>query len=245
VQDAGRALPPVVGHDLAHEGGTETITPGRHQWQPSQGEQVHEPCTLPAAGAGLERLAFDHGEPLRVIAGQARGRRISAPPGVDVRPTSDRVREALFSMLEAHLGGIEGLRVADLACGSGALGIEALSRGARSCCFVDIANRSLGSARANLAAVGLDHAEARFVKDDLVRWAGRQEHGTLDLVLVDPPYVWDRWAELLDALVGVTTAAVAESDRDVAPRPGWASLRTRRHGGTVVSVLVSDRDPDR
>ena len=185
------------------------------------------------------------GTPLRVIAGVAKGRRLSAPPGLDVRPTSDRVREALFSMLGAHLGGLDDLRVADLACGSGALGIEALSRGAASCSFVDTSGRSLRVARANLSAVGLGEGTATFVKDDLVRWARRQEAGALDLALVDPPYTWDGWADLLGALVGVAAAVAAESDREVDAEEGWASLRTRRHGGTVVTVLVPDRDPDR
>lgn len=180
-----------------------------------------------------------------MIAGTAKGRRLAAPEGLDVRPTGDRVREALFSMLEAHLGGLEELRVADLACGSGALGIEALSRGAASCAFVDIAGRSLRTARANLAAVGFAGADAAFAKDDLVRWSRRQEAGSLDLVMADPPYSWDGWAELLDALAGVAGAVAAESDREVTPVEGWASLRKRRHGGTFVSVLVPHRDPDR
>ncbi len=182
---------------------------------------------------------------MRVIAGSAKGRRLTSPAGADVRPTADRVREALFTMLEAHLGSFDGWRVADLACGSGTLGIEALSRGAASCAFVDTAPRSLGAARANLAGVGLDGADASFVKDDLVRWAGRQERGSLDLVLADPPYAWDRWGELLLALDGAAAAVAAESDREVVPLGGWAWLRTRRHGGSVVTVLVPDRDPDR
>jgi len=178
---------------------------------------------------------------VRVIAGQAKGRRLAAPPGRHVRPTGDRVREALFNMVEAHLGGLDGLRVADLACGSGALGIEALSRGAETCVFVDTSPSSLRTARANLAAVGLELAAATFVKDDLLRWATRQGPGSLDLVLADPPYAWDGWADLLGALVGAAGALVAESDREIATARGWASLRSRRHGGTVVSVFVADR----
>jgi 16S rRNA (guanine966-N2)-methyltransferase len=180
-----------------------------------------------------------------VIAGEARGRRLSAPPGDRVRPTADRVREALFTMLEAHLGELDGFRVADLACGSGALGIEALSRGAATCAFVDSAARSLQVARANLTAVGLDGRSVGFVGDDLVRWAARQEPASLDLVLVDPPYQWDQWPDLLHALAGVATAVAAESDREIAPPTGWASLRTRRYGGTVVSVLVAGGEPNR
>jgi len=181
---------------------------------------------------------------VRVIAGQAKGRRLATPPGRHVRPTGDRVREALFNMLEAHLGGLDGLRVADLACGSGALGIEALSRGAERCAFVDTSPLSLRTARANLSAVGLAPTSATFVKDDLLRWAGRQEPGTLDLVLADPPYAWDGWAGLLSALSGVAGAVAAESDREVATAGGWASLRNRRHGSTVVTVFVADRDSE-
>jgi len=161
------------------------------------------------------------------------------------RPTSDRVREALFSMLDAHLGGLDGLRVADLACGSGALGIEALSRGAARCTFVDISPLSLRTARSNLSAVGLEPTVAGFVKDDLLRWARRQGAGSLDLVLADPPYAWDGWSDLLGEVAGAAGAVAAESDREISPTAGWASLRVRRHGSTVVSVLVADRDPNR
>ena len=154
------------------------------------------------------------------------------------------MREALFTMLDAHLGGVAGLRVADLACGSGALGIEALSRGAVACTFVDTSPPSLGTARANLVAVGLEPAAASFVKDDLVRWARRQPTGSLDLVLADPPYAWDGWPDLLEALAGAAEAVAAESDREIATTSGWASLRSRRHGGTVVTVLVADRDSE-
>ncbi len=178
-----------------------------------------------------------------MIAGQAKGRRLSAPPGDHARPTGDRVREALFSMLDAHLG-LDGTAVADLACGSGALGIEALSRGAKHCTFVDTSPVSLRVARANLVAVGLEPASATFVKDDLLRWARRQPPGSLDLVLVDPPYAWDGWPDLLAAVAGSAGAVAAESDREITTASGWASLRTRRHGSTVVTVLVADRDSE-
>lgn len=181
---------------------------------------------------------------MRVIGGLAKGRRLLAPPGVDVRPTSDRVRQALFTMVEARLGDLQSMRVADLACGSGALGIEALSRGAASCTFVDTSGRSLRSAQANLVAVGLDCSAAQFVKDDVVRWARASRAEPLDLVLVDPPYVWDEWPVLLAALAGSAAAVVAESDREVLAPEGWASRRVRRHGGTVLSMLVPDRDLD-
>lgn len=181
---------------------------------------------------------------MRVIAGVARGRRLTAPSGMQVRPTGDRVRQALFTMLDANLGGLAGLRVADLACGSGALGIEALSRGAAACAFVDISPRSLRAARANLVAVGLDGLPATFVREDLLGWAARQAPGSFDLVLADPPYAWDGWAALLNGLAGAAAAVVVESDREITTPGGWASLRTRRYGGTVVSVFEADREPE-
>jgi 16S rRNA (guanine966-N2)-methyltransferase len=175
---------------------------------------------------------------VRVIGGTAKGRRLLAPPGTDVRPTSDRARQALFTMLDARIGGVDDLVVADLACGSGALGIEALSRGAASCTFVDTSRRSLEAAKQNLAAVGLEGSAARFVVDDLAAWAKRQLPASIDLVLADPPYAWDGWGGLLGSLADVADVVVAESDRDVPPTPGWGLLRSLRHGSTVVSVLV-------
>jgi len=91
---------------------------------------------------------------MRIIAGKWRGRPIEAPPGIGTRPTADRVRETLFSMLASRLGDFEGLRVADLFAGSGALGFEALSRGAASVDFVELAPKSLAALRANAAALG-------------------------------------------------------------------------------------------
>ena len=157
---------------------------------------------------------------MRVIGGTAKGRRLLAPEGTDVRPTSDRARQALFTMLDARLGGVEDLDVVDLACGSGALGIEALSRGAASCAFVDSSRRSLAAAKANLKAVGLDHAKALFVGDDIESWQKRQAGRSIDLVMADPPYAWDGWRALLDALAGVADIVVAESDRDIPPTEG-------------------------
>ena len=90
---------------------------------------------------------------MRIIAGQWRGRKIQAPAGETTRPTSDRTRETLFSMLVSRLGSFEGLSVADLFAGSGALGIEALSRGAASCVFVEQDPAAIRALRANIAAL--------------------------------------------------------------------------------------------
>jgi len=141
-------------------------------------------------------------------------------------------------MLDARVGGVEGLVVADLACGSGALGIEALSRGAASCTFVDTSRRSLAAAQANVGAVGLDPSAARFANTDIQAWAGLQAPASLDLVLADPPYAWDGWSQLLTALASVADIVAAESDRDIPAVGGWGLLRSLRHGSTVVSVFV-------
>src|SRR3954469_11219990 len=91
---------------------------------------------------------------MRIIAGQWRGRPLAAPPGQATRPTSDRAREALFSMLQSRIGSFEGLRVADLFAGTGALGLEALSRGAAHCVFVERDRAAIEAIRANIATLG-------------------------------------------------------------------------------------------
>ena len=127
---------------------------------------------------------------MRVIGGQFRGRRRAGPTGPTVRPTSDRVREAVFDILYS-LGGVDGLQVADLFAGTGALGIEALSRGAASVTFVERDPVALGVVRTNLASVGLGDAEkdgdATVVRGDVDAWAATTA-SRYDLVLCDPPY---------------------------------------------------------
>jgi 16S rRNA (guanine966-N2)-methyltransferase len=116
---------------------------------------------------------------VRVVAGSLRGRRLEAPPGDDVRPTSDRAREALFSML----GDVAGLRVLDLFCGTGALGIEALSRGAGRATFVDT---DPALAERNVDALGLGD-QAEVVRGEASAYLARGEE-PFGLILCDPPY---------------------------------------------------------
>jgi 16S rRNA (guanine966-N2)-methyltransferase len=118
---------------------------------------------------------------MRVVAGRYRGRRIEAPPGRSTRPTSDRVREALFSIL----GDVEGKRVLDLYAGSGALGIEALSRGAATATFVEKDGRTAAVIRANLDTLD---APGEVVRADALRWIATANEAGFDLVLIDPPY---------------------------------------------------------
>ncbi len=135
---------------------------------------------------------------MRIIAGLYRGRTISAPKGDATRPTADRTREALFSMLVSRIGAFEGLRVADLFAGSGALGLEALSRGAAHCLFVEQDKAALDSLRLNVASLGI----ARDAADVRAQSVLTLPHATApyDLIMMDPPYDSGAGAVALDKL---------------------------------------------
>jgi 16S rRNA (guanine966-N2)-methyltransferase len=175
---------------------------------------------------------------MRIVAGTAGGRRILTPEGEDVRPTSERVREAIFNSLFSH-GLTEGAKVLDLFAGSGALGLEALSRGAAHVTFVDSRRASIECVRANVEALG-------FTDRATVRTGDAPDHaraaGSFDLALVDPPYAFDRWEDLLDAIDAATV--VIESDRPVDPGSGRRILKQKRYAGTVVTIATSERTVD-
>jgi 16S rRNA (guanine966-N2)-methyltransferase len=170
---------------------------------------------------------------LRVVAGTFKGRRLAAPRGTRTRPTADRVREALFSML----GDVGGASVLDLYAGSGALGIEALSRGAGSAVFVERDAQAVAAIERNLAAVG---AEATVVRQDVVRFLGRAD-GAFDLVFCDPPYdsasrLAGPLADRLPALIAEDARIVTESDKRnplVLPFP---LLVERAYGDTRIAI---------
>lgn len=170
---------------------------------------------------------------MRVVAGSLGGRKLVAPEGFATRPTTDRVREAVFNSL-GSLGVVEGAIVADLFAGSGAVGIEALSRGAEHCTFVETDRAALRALESNLASLGLESRSRVLRGDALVVAAGLD----VDLVLADPPYDFDGWGELL----GQVTAGmlVAEGPAPVEAVEGWVQIRTRRYGRTWVSYLESD-----
>ncbi|MCX7619218.1 MAG: 16S rRNA (guanine(966)-N(2))-methyltransferase RsmD [Acidimicrobiales bacterium] len=181
---------------------------------------------------------------VRVVAGSCRGRRLVAPGGRGTRPTSDRVREAVFAAL-GSLGAVEGARIVDLFAGSGALGIEALSRGASSCVFVERDRKALAAIRVNLEATGLAD-RATVVAGDVFSYLGsldREPPATVgwgpafDLALVDPPYAFEGW----DRLVAELPAALAvfESDRVIELPGSWQTVRERRYGGTGVLIARS------
>lgn len=122
----------------------------------------------------------------RVIAGAAGGRRLAVPPGQSTRPTSDRAREGLFGTVLSELGTLDGKHVLDLYAGSGAVGLEALSRGAESVLLVESDVRAAAVIKANIKAVGLPGA--RVVASRVERLLAGPPHGGYDLVFVDPPY---------------------------------------------------------
>jgi 16S rRNA (guanine966-N2)-methyltransferase len=162
---------------------------------------------------------------MRIIAGHWRGRKLIAPEGMATRPTGDRVRETLFSMLSSRLGHFEDLRVADLYAGSGALGLEALSRGAAFACFVEQDQRALAAIRANLEALGSDE-QYRLIAGAV---EGARPDRPFDLVFVDPPYSAGSGSSALRHILDERWAADGT----------WISIETERgdrvdpHGCTI------------
>jgi 16S rRNA (guanine966-N2)-methyltransferase len=173
---------------------------------------------------------------MRIVSGRWRGRTIKAPADMRVRPTADRVREAWMSILQYEL---PGARVLDLFAGSGALGLEALSRGAHSADFVEVAARSLAALRANAEALGAGDA-ARIHRGDAVRFVAQLEAGAFDIAFADPPYaiglsrrVVERWLEVPFAEV-----LAVEHRRESLPGQG----DTRRYGDTAITFFRRPAD---
>jgi 16S rRNA (guanine966-N2)-methyltransferase len=171
---------------------------------------------------------------VRIVAGSARGRRLVVPEGTDVRPTSDRVREAVFNALYSLDDPIEGATVLDLFAGTGALGLEALSRGAAAATFVEHHRSATTALTANIETLGFAGV-ATVVRADARRWLANAPH--FDVAFLDPPYDFDGWEPLLAALPA--TLAVTESGRSLALPERWGLVRERRYGTTVVQILRS------
>lgn len=168
---------------------------------------------------------------MRVISGEFGGRKLVAPDGTTTRPTTDKVRQAVFNSL-GSMGVIEGATVADLYAGSGALGIEALSRGAEHCVFVERDRAALNALRENIAALALG-TRATVHATDVMAWVPAMRN--VDIAFIDPPYAFDGWDRLLPLIdVGMV---VAEADDPVAAPDGWTQARARRYGRTWVTIL--------
>ena len=173
---------------------------------------------------------------MRVIAGALRGRVLVAPPGRATRPTSDRVREALVSIL----GDVSGLRVLDLFAGSGALAIEALSRGASEATMIDSAQTAITTIRANLASLGLDAQVHRQHALSFLRRAQAADW-QYDLVFLDPPYrsvssFTSRLSSALLPILSPDARAVSESDRRAPLELNLPLLDERKYGDTLIRI---------
>lgn len=168
---------------------------------------------------------------MRVVAGSLRGRRISGPDNETTRPTTDKVREAVFNAL-GSLGVVEDARVLDLCAGSGAMGIEALSRGASHCTFVETDRAALATLRDNIDSLGISEHCTVVAGDALSRTGDK---GEFDLLIADPPYGFTDWPGLLEG--ARASFVVLESDRSPGDLPGWDTVREKRYGRTVVTFL--------
>ena len=175
---------------------------------------------------------------MRVITGSARGRKLQEPKDQSVRPTTDMVKEAIFSIVQFD---VPGRRVLDLFAGTGQLGIEALSRGARECVFVDNSPASLALVRKNLAICGMEGTVVRSDALAFLRHAGK-----FDLVFVDPPYQAGLYGDVLEALFSFDILneggiILVESMRDEslpAAPPPYEKGRTYRYGRISLTVYT-------
>ena len=190
---------------------------------------------------------------MRIIAGEYRGRPIKAPKGSTTRPTTDRVRESLMSTIDSAVGGFEGLRVHDVFAGSGALGLECLSRGAAFALFTDKDAAAVACVKGNLADLKVEPARAQVLSCDVFRRLPAA--GPFDLVCLDPPYVTDpaRVAELIcimDAAGMLAEGALITYEHakgtDISPflaalPPGIACENTKIYGDIAIEFIGKAR----
>lgn len=176
---------------------------------------------------------------MRIVAGEWGGRRLRAPTGRETRPTGERVREALFSML----GPLDEARVLDLYAGSGALGLESLSRGASRADLVEHDRRAVDAVRANVAALAVPAGRVRVLRRDALRHLedAARDGEAYDLVLLDPPYrdaprLAPRLAAALPPVLAPGARVVVETDRRAPLDVGLPMETERRHGDTVVRI---------
>ena len=171
---------------------------------------------------------------MRVVAGEFGGRKLVAPQGLTTRPTTDKVRQASFNSL-ASMGLLDGAVVADLYAGSGAMGIEALSRGAARCVFVERDRAALIALKANIESLRIGD-RSTVVTSDVMAWVPAMRG--VDLAVIDPPYTFDAWPQLLSLLH--VPYALCESAREVPAPPGWEMVRAKQYGRTAVTLLARD-----
>ncbi len=183
---------------------------------------------------------------MRVISGIYRGRKLTGPRGVGLRPTSDRLKESLFNILSPV---ISGSVVLDVFAGTGAIGIEALSRGAREVVFVEEGQEACALIHKNLERCGISRGY-RLIRRDVftaLRQLSREEFSA-DIAFLDPPYTWQPYADLLCNLIGLglaheSTRVVFEHDRRASlpeTGPGYTRTRVVRQGDHCLSIYIAD-----
>jgi len=167
---------------------------------------------------------------MRIIAGEAKGRKLAIPADSAIRPTSDRVREAIFNMLYS-LGGVESKLVADVFAGSGALGLEALSRGAAYAWFIEQDQAAVKALQANIAALGFEPRAEVLLGDalELLPW-----QAAVDIAFCDPPYAFGRWDDLLRNIN--CALLVAESNTQLELNSEWKIHKLKQYGTTFISI---------
>lgn len=181
---------------------------------------------------------------MRIVAGEFRGRALASPKSSQIRPTSDRTRESLFNILaHSHPKLIEGARVLDLFSGTGALGIEALSRGARFCLFVEQSTEGRGLLRENIDALGLE-GRTKIFRRDATDLGPAGNIGPFDLVFADPPYGKGLGERALECAVRegwLAPGAILILEENAAAQPAFAQgievVDTRAFGDTVIRIL--------
>lgn len=184
---------------------------------------------------------------MRIISGRHRSRKLEIPESENIRPTTDKVREALFSMLTHRLGSWEGARVLDACCGSGAFGLEAISRGAAHVCFMDNAHAALTLARRNAATLK-EQEKCHFMAADMTMPSLATT--PYDVILMDPPYNKGLAEAGLAALTAARWAAPAAlaavevaRDEGFTPPPGWKLVVERSHGPAKLLLLERQVQP--
>ncbi len=170
---------------------------------------------------------------MRIVGGTFRGRRLAAPKDRRIRPTADRVREAWMSILQDAL---PGARVLDLYAGTGALGLEALSRGAITVDFVETSLPALAALRANIAGLGVE-SRATVHRADALRFAGRLPPGSYDIVLADPPYARDDAGQLVALFRQAPFGRILAVEHPAGM--GLPGDDTRRYGDTAITFCYA------
>ncbi len=170
---------------------------------------------------------------MRIIAGEFRGRKLDVPKGLEVRPTPDRVREAWMSILGDRLSDA---RVLDLFAGSGALGLEALSRGAASADFVERDAKSVGALQRNIERLGVT-SRSTVRRDDALRFAGRLPAGAYHVVFADPPYADDLVDQLIHLFRAVPFGDILSVEHSAEMTP--AGDDSRRYGSTAITFCYA------